>query len=168
MKILIAICLSIFLFGIPVSAQGSKQKPSRSKAARPFTREKFNPLRDPKADLAAAVKLAAKTGKRIILDVGGEWCGWCVHMDKYFYLNPSLAKLRDTHFIWVKVNMSPENENIEFLSAYPAIDAYPYLFVLETDGTLLHAQETGSLEKKESYDLGKFTAFLKTWALLRR
>ncbi len=167
-KKLLIYTIAILMMTVVASAQTAKKKPakvaSKSKAAKPFIREKFDPLRDPKADLASAVRLATQTGKRIILDVGGEWCGWCVHMDKYFYLNPPLEKLRDANFVWVKINMSDENENKEFLAAYPAIDAYPFLFVLEKDGTLLHAQETGSLEAKETYDLNKFTTFLKTWA----
>ena len=128
-----------------------------------FTREKFDPLRDPKADLAAAVITATKENKRIILDVGGEWCGWCVYMDKFFYQNPALDKLRSDNYVWVKVNMSPENENTAFLSAYPERQGYPHLYVLETDGKLLHSQDTSPLEAGKGYDLVKFTAFLKAW-----
>lgn len=100
-------------------------------------REKFDPKRDPNLDLQNAVSTAQKENKRIILDIGGEWCSWCRAMDFFFMRNPKLAKLRDKNFIWVKINMSEENENKEFLSKYPEIQGYPHLFVLEKDGTLL-------------------------------
>lgn len=129
-----------------------------------FPREKFDPKRDPKADLQEAVTKASSSGKRIILDVGGEWCGWCVYMDKYFLENPGLAKLRDDNFVWIKVNMSPENENKEFLAAYPEATAFPHLYVLDEAGKFLHSQETGSLESGKGYNLQAFTAFLKKWA----
>ena len=45
-----------------------------------FVREKFDPARNPSDDLKAAIETASKENKRIILDVGGEWCGWCVYM----------------------------------------------------------------------------------------
>lgn len=129
-----------------------------------FPREKFDPKRDPKADLQEAVLKASASGKRIILDVGGEWCGWCVYMDKYFLENPGLAKLRDENFVWIKINMSPENENKEFLSAFPEALGFPHLYVLDETGKLLHSQETGSLESGKGYNLQAFTEFLNKWS----
>src|SRR4051812_24119902 len=32
---------------------------------------------DATKDVAAAVKRAARENKRVLLDVGGNWCGWC-------------------------------------------------------------------------------------------
>ncbi|HEY0426257.1 MAG TPA: thioredoxin family protein [Pyrinomonadaceae bacterium] len=127
-------------------------------------REVFDPKKDPNADLKAAVAKAQKENKRIILDIGGEWCGWCRHMDKFFTLNPALGKIREENFIWVKVNMSEENENKEFLSKYPEIPGYPHLFVLEKDGSLLQSQNTSELEQEKTYNLQKFTDFLTKWS----
>ena len=58
-------------------------------------REKFDPARNPADDLKTAVAAAQKENKRIILDIGGEWCVWCRWMDEYFIKNPELTKLRD-------------------------------------------------------------------------
>lgn len=124
-------------------------------------REKFDPLRNPADDLAAAITKAQAENKRIILDVGGEWCGWCRLMDDYLIKNVELGKLRDDNYIWVKINMSDENENKEFLSKYPEITGYPHLFVLDKDGTLVKSKETSELEDGKSYNLQKFTDFLK-------
>src|SRR4051812_2904724 len=66
-------------------------------------REKFDPKRVPKDDLEKAVAAAGKSGKRIVLDVGGEWCSWCIHMDKYIAAHRPLARLRSQNFIWIKV-----------------------------------------------------------------
>ncbi len=139
-------------------------KPTARPTTSPFVREKFDPLRDPKADLAAAIITATKEGKRIILDVGGEWCGWCVYMDKFFYQNQGLAKLRDDKYVWMKVNMSPENENTAFLSTYPEPSGYPHLYVLDENGNMIHSQDTSPLEAGKYYNLSKFTDFLRAWA----
>src|SRR4051812_17112449 len=61
-------------------------------------REKFDPTRDPKPDLEAAVIRARNENKRIILDVGGEWCIWCKKMDYYFMTHPELEKLKDENY----------------------------------------------------------------------
>ena len=38
-----------------------------------------------RADIAAALKTAAATHKRILLDFGGNWCGDCQVLDIYFH-----------------------------------------------------------------------------------
>lgn len=142
---------------------GKNKKPA-SRSASEFKREKFDPLRNPKNDLQTAVTRAKKENKRIILDIGGEWCGWCIQMDKFLAANSGLGKIRDENFVWLKVNMSPENENKSFLAGYPEIKGYPHLYVLEKDGAFLHSQNTAELEQEESYNLQKFTDFLKKWS----
>jgi thioredoxin-related protein len=129
-----------------------------------FDREKFDVARSPKDDLQSAVLKAQKENKRIILDVGGEWCSWCIHMDRFIGTNPELKKLKEDNYIWVKVNFSEENENKEFLAAYPEAKGYPQLYVLEKDGTLLKSQDTSELEDGKTYNLKKFTEFLQKWS----
>jgi hypothetical protein len=64
----------------------------------------------------------------------------------------------------VKVNWSKENKNEKVLSAYPVIPGYPHLFVLGSDGTLVHSQDTSELEQGKGHDPGKVMAFLRLWA----
>ena len=124
----------------------------------------FDPARDPVADLETAKVEAQRGGKRIILDVGGEWCSWCRRLDAAIEDDGEIRRFRDAHYVWVKVNFSPENENAAFLSKYPEIKGYPHLFVLDAEGRLLHSQFTGELEKGKGYDRARFFAFLKEWA----
>jgi len=125
---------------------------------------RYDPKRDAARDVKNAIAKARRSGKRILLEVGGEWCVWCHRMDRYFEENAKLLELRKQHFIVVKINFSPENENKKLLSAYPEIPGYPHIFVLDTDGKLLHSQNTGALETGRGYNLEKFTAFLQTWS----
>ncbi len=162
-KIIFIFALFVFT-GTSIFAQNSAAPKKTSQPAENFTREKFDPMKNPNDDLQAAMASAAKQNKRIVLDVGGEWCGWCIHMDKFLAANADLNKLRDDNFVWVKVNMSEENENKEFLAAYPEIKGYPHLFVLEKDGTLLKSKDTSELEDGKTYNLQKFTDFLKEYA----
>ncbi|HQU82824.1 MAG TPA: thioredoxin family protein, partial [Pyrinomonadaceae bacterium] len=90
-------------------------------------REKFDPTRNASTDLQNAVTKATAENKRIILDIGGEWCVWCRIMDYYLIENKDLGKIVDENFVWLKINMSPENENKEFLAKYPEIQGYPHL-----------------------------------------
>jgi thioredoxin-related protein len=124
----------------------------------------YDPARNADQDIKDAVAEAGRTGKRVLLEVGGEWCIWCHIMDGYFEKHPELLALREKNFIMVKINFSEENKNEQVLSRYPAVKGYPHIFVLERDGKLLQSQDTGKLEEGKSYNLDKFTAFLKEWS----
>ena len=132
--------------------------------ALPDPTARFDPARDAESDIRTAVAEAKRTNRRVILDVGGEWCGWCHTLDRYFADHPELRVYRDAHYVWLKINMSPENENQAVLSRYPHINGYPHLFVLDQDGKLLQSQDTSPLESGPSYDLARMTAFLNKWA----
>jgi len=163
----------VFMALASISAFAQVAETTKSAAAKPKAeaipgRVKFDPLRDPKVDLENAIAAASSKGLNIILDVGGEWCGWCVFMDKFFYLNADLVKLRDENFVWIKVNFSDENHNAIFLASYPAASGYPHLYVLDSAGKLLKSQDTVDLEGTSGYDLAKFTTFLKTWSPIKQ
>ncbi len=169
MKLFLTSFIVFILLASSAIAQSSKASATKAdvateKTGAPIEREKFDPAKDPAADLAKAVEQATAENKRIILDIGGEWCVWCRYMDRFIILNPSLSALKKKNFIWVKVNMSEENENKTFLSAYPAISGYPHFFVLDEKGKLLQSQSTDVLESDKTYSLEKFTAFFKLWA----
>lgn len=145
-----------------ISCSISAQEKSEHK-----TTVKFDPLRDPFKDLSSAVIEAEKTNKRILLDVGGEWCIWCHRLDSFFEQHADLRKYMNENFVVLKVNYSPENKNEKFLGQYPKIPGYPHIFILEKDGKFLHSQDTSKLEKKMSYDADKIMSFLKEWSLAK-
>jgi len=142
------------------AAFGQESKPHSSKVMPP----KYDPERDANKDVQDAVGEANRTGKRVLLDVGGEWCVWCHRMDSFIEQNPELMKLLEKYYIVVKINVDPKNKNEAVLSHYPEIPGYPHLFVLDMKGNLLHSQNTSKLEAGKSYDLNRFMSFLKKWA----
>lgn len=131
---------------------------------------KFDPQRDAAKDMMTAQNLAKATGKRVLVDVGGQWCTWCRMLDRFIASQPQIRALIDTHYVWVKVNYSAENKNTAVLSRWPKIRGYPYLLVLDGDGRLLHAQGVQGLETEtereadENYDPARVMAFLNRYA----
>jgi len=125
---------------------------------------KFDPSRNPGTDLEAAIKEAKSSNKRILLDVGGDWCIWCHRLDDFFERNKDISKFMHKNFIIMKVNYSKENKNEKFFSQFPEIPGYPHYFVLDKHGKLLHSQDTGKLEEGKGHDRDKVFKFLKEWA----
>jgi len=128
---------------------------------------RFDPTRDAAADVAQAVSVASAQGKRVIVDVGGEWCSWCHILDRFIASHPEVRTLIDARYVWVKVNVSKENRNRALLARWPRIEGYPHLFVLDARGRLVHSQDTGVLESGKSYDEAKFIAMLRKWSATR-
>src|SRR5438552_18384442 len=100
---------------------------------------KYDPRRDADKDIKDAITEAHRTGKRVLLEVGGEWCSWCHILDRYFEANPDLTELRDRYYVTTKINFSPENLNEKILSRYGQIPGYPHIFVLDSTGKLLQS-----------------------------
>jgi len=123
--------------------------------------DSFDPGRDAAADVAAAVALAARQRKHVLVEVGGKWCTWCHVLDRFFRTHDDMRRLRDEHYVWVKVNWSPQNRNEALLASWPKVTGYPHLFVLDGTGQLIHSQTTGELEAGKDYDREKMLAFLR-------
>ncbi len=107
----------------------------------------FDPSRDPSQDLRAAETQARTEHKNILVDVGGNWCPWCILLDRTLADDSGLRELLRTKYVVVRVNWSPENENVTFLRNYPAPKGYPAWYVLSSEGTLLKSEsDTSELE----------------------
>jgi hypothetical protein len=122
----------------------------------------YNESQDPAGDLAATIERATVENKRILIQVGGEWCIWCHRISDYMETNEKVRKLTDDHFIVMKVTY-PAAKVDSFLEQYPRVEAYPHLFVLEPDGTFLHSQGTSELELEKGYNEEVFCQFLNDW-----
>jgi hypothetical protein len=124
----------------------------------------YDPKRDPAKDLILAETQASQGHKRILVEVGGNWCSWCRILDKFFDDHADLRSQRDADFVLLKVNMSALNENYPFLSHYPSIPGYPWIFVLDADGKLLTSKNTDDLEDRAgSYSAKSIKEFLTSW-----
>lgn len=125
---------------------------------------KYDPKANPSIDLKKTIEVATQTKKRILLDVGGEWCIWCHRLDDFFASNLDVTEYLKNNFVVMKVNFSKENDNEAFLKQFPKVAGYPHLFVLDSDGKFLHSQDTGKLEKDKGHDREKVFEFLKQWS----
>lgn len=128
----------------------------------------YDTARDASRDIEEAVAEASRTNRRVLLEIGGEWCVWCHILDDFWEKHPEATEFREAHFIMVKVNMGPENKNERTLLRYPKAGGYPHFFVLDSDGTFLHSQDTGKLESGDHHSKKKVLRFLQAWAPLEK
>jgi thiol:disulfide interchange protein len=125
----------------------------------------YNPSADAKSDLALAVQTAKAQNKHVLVQVGGNWCSWCLKLHGFFESNTKVDSILKADYILVRINYSPENKNKEVLAGldYPQRFGFPVLLVLDEDANRLHTQDTALLELDKGYDPEKVIRFLLAW-----
>jgi thiol:disulfide interchange protein len=133
-------------------------------AARSANREIYPEPAQAKADLALALKAAAQSHKRIVLDFGGNWCPDRQVLDLYFH-DATNRPILEKNFILVHVNIGHMDANMDVAESYgiPIHRGVPALAVLGEDGTLLYSQKTGEFEDMRHLESSALTAFLLKW-----
>ena len=128
-----------------------------------YTVDHYDEARNPADDLAMTVQRAKAQKKNILVQVGGDWCGWCRRMSEFIDTNDKVREKVSGNYLLMKVTYDKKQTNENFLANYPKISAYPHLFVLDSDGKLLHSQGTAELEEGKGYNEQVYLAFLDQW-----
>lgn len=152
MKRNIALTLIIGLISLSLSAQQAVKI--------------YNPEADAKAEVAAAVAKAATEGKHVFLQIGGNWCPWCVKFHKMVAEDVKLDSLVKANYEVVKVNFSKENDNHKLLATlgYPQRFGFPVFVILDEKGNVLHTQDSGYLELEKGYNREKVERLFQMWS----
>lgn len=126
----------------------------------------YNPDADAKKEVAAAVAKASAEGKHVFLQIGGNWCPWCVRFHKMVTEDIKLDSLIKANYEVVEVNYSKENNNHEFLATlgYPQRFGFPVFVILDGTGKVLHTQDSGYLEQDKGYSQEKVERLFLNWS----
>lgn len=125
----------------------------------------YNPNADAREDIASAVKQAKAENKQVLLQIGGNWCPWCIKLDGFMASDPHIDSLLKADYVRVMVNYSKENKNEEIMKMLgnPQRFGFPVLVILDQDGIRLHTQDSSYLEEDKFYDKEKVMHFLMMW-----
>jgi thioredoxin-related protein len=161
MKKLIFIA-ALFVVSINVKAQTTAAAPIKLTD----TAKLYNPAADAKADIADAVKKAAAEHKNVLLQIGGNWCIWCIRFNNLVSTDPDLNKYLRDNYVVVHVNYSKENMNEKLLAelGYPQRFGFPVFVVLDDKGNRIHTQNSGYLEEGKGHGKDKVMEFFKGWS----
>jgi thiol:disulfide interchange protein len=131
-------------------------------------RDIYPPSSQARADLAAALKTAAATHRRVLLDFGGNWCGDCQVLNIYFN-DPRNKPILDRNFVLVDINVGQLDTNVGLAAKYgiPLKKGVPALAVLSDHGALLYSQKNGEFESMGRMQSTSVTQFLVKWRPVR-
>jgi thioredoxin 1 len=132
--------------------------------ARSANREIYPDPAQAKADLAKALKTAADSHKRVLIDFGGNWCGDCQVLDIYFH-NAQNLPILESNYVLVHVNIGHMDANLDIAGQYqvPLGRGVPALAVLSDKGKLLYSQRSGEFEAMRRMESSAVTTFLVQW-----
>lgn len=125
----------------------------------------YDEQRDAMEQIYDAVQQAKQEGKFVLCQVGGNWCPWCIRFAQFTQKDEAVKRLIDSNFVYIHVNYSPANRNLEAMNRMHRPDrfGFPVLVVLDANGEVLHIQNSAYLEEGKGYNSKKVTEFLANW-----
>ena len=137
----------------------------------PVVTEPSKPKREPiyveegngKELIAAALKKAQRDHKHVLIEWGGNWCGWCYKLHDVFHNDAAVHPIVHEEFELVLID---SGKNKDLMLEYGGTDrqySFPHLTVLDEQGAVLTNQETGSLEEGPKHDPQLVSEFLSKW-----
>ncbi len=134
-----------------------------------FSQEKklYNPEANAAKDIEAAIAKAKAAKKFVLIQAGGNWCGWCIEFARFAKATPKIDSVIKASFVWYHLNWSKENENSPIFKKYGYAQrfGFPVFLILNEKGERIHTQNSEYLEDgKKSYSPYKVQAFLEMWS----
>lgn len=154
----IIIC-SLFIFDNAYAGSSPKLLPE----ALPEYSRIYDDQRDPFSDAKAAIQLANKTNRNILIEIGGNWCTWCHKMDAFLDNNPDIYQKLHSEYVLLKVNVSDSNENEAFMKSLPPTLGYPHMYVSTATGKMMLSKDTAELLSDGNYSREAWLSFLEQW-----
>ncbi|SPE60704.1 conserved exported hypothetical protein [Verrucomicrobia bacterium] len=138
-------------------------------AESPIPKSSHPAIYDESADggkqIADALAGAKKENKRVLVQFGANWCGWCHKLHNLFESDAAIAAKLKEAYIVVRVDVNKgHNDEINKRYGNPTRFGLPVIVLLDEDGKALTTQDTGKLEEGDHHSPAKVLAFLNEWA----
>ncbi len=134
-----------------------------------FAQEKklkiYNPEANAELQIKETIEKAKKEGKHVFIQVGGNWCSWCVMLHKFYTTESQVDSMLNANYVVYLLNYSKENKNRAKLAQldYPQRFGFPVIVILDAEGKRLHTQNSVYLEEGRGYNKKTFMEFLYNW-----
>jgi thioredoxin-related protein len=148
--------ITIFLMVLSLAVTGQEAK------------KLYDPSLDGMKQIKDAVALAAKEGKHVLIQYGGNWCPWCIKFDGFCKADTAISRIISLNYIPVKLNYDPTNKN-DAANAYlgnPTRFGFPVFIIVDGKGNVIHIQDSSLLEEGSGYSSDKVKGFFTQWTPL--
>jgi protein disulfide-isomerase len=124
----------------------------------------YDETADAPKQVAAAIAEASRSGRRVVLVFGANWCPDCHALDAQMH-KPELASIIEKNFLVVKIDMGRMDKNVDLARKYgvPIRRGIPAMAVLDPQGKLLYAQDQGQFSNARHMSFQSIQAFFEQW-----
>jgi thiol-disulfide isomerase/thioredoxin len=108
-----------------------------------LTMQPYNEAANGDADVAAAFARAQKSHKRVLIDLGGNWCGDCIILANFVKL-PEMRRFMAAHYEEVSVDVGRFNRNLQIPARFgitKRLEGVPALLIVTPDGKLVNGTD---------------------------
>jgi thiol:disulfide interchange protein len=125
----------------------------------------YHPEENATAAIDNVIQQAKAQNKQVLIQAGGNWCGWCLEFNRFVHADAQIDSLLKADYIVYHLNYSKENKNLPVFEQYhfPQRFGFPVFLILNNKGELLHTQNSSYLEEGKSYNKEKVIGFLSDW-----
>ena len=115
--------------------------------------------------LAATIAKAKASGKRVLIDLGGNWCTDCRILAAVMEL-PELKPFVAKHYEVVEIDVGRMNRNLQIPAKYGVtkLVGVPTVLIVEPDGKLINATNSADLADARSMNPQGIANWLAKWA----
>jgi thiol:disulfide interchange protein len=159
-------CAALLLAGVLPTCFTGCSSPTKSDPGGSLI---YDPRADGEQQLKAALAQARRENKRILLDLGANWCSDSQATYRLLRTDPKIRRELEQHFVLVLVDVNQRdglNRNAKLVARYgnPLARGIPVLLVLSPDGSLLNADSGERLRDDAHQRPEQVLAYLRKWA----
>lgn len=165
-KPLILAFAALTVLALPAEAGTAPPMPVASLAQLPLTeRTPYDTKADAKAEVDAAFARARKNGKRVLIDMGGNWCPDCIVLANVMNI-PVLDRFLKAHFEIVRVDAGRFDKNMDIPARFGlgTPDGVPAVYIATADGTLVNRGHISALSDDRTMTPQGIADWLARWA----
>ena len=119
---------------------------------------------DAAKQISDAVAQAKKENKRVLLQFGANWCGWCHKLHKLFETDKAVGSKLNSNYVVAMIDVN-KGHNKDLVTKYGGEKlGLPFIVILGADGKQVTVKNTGELEEGDHHSPEKVIAFLDQWA----
>lgn len=162
------ILASLLLFAALPAQAATAPKPSiKDWAQLPVaTVQPYNEAANADAQVAAAFARAKKSNKRVLIDLGGNWCVDCIVLANFVRL-PEMRRFMEAHYEEVLVDVGRFNRNLQIPARFgitERLKGVPALLIATPDGKLVNGDNVFATADAHSMTPQALAAYLAKYA----
>jgi thiol:disulfide interchange protein len=126
----------------------------------------FDETANADAALAAAFARAKAVHKRVLIDLGGNWCADCLILSGVMDL-PKMRRFLAAHYVVIVVDVGRFNKNLQVPARFGITErlvGVPAVLIADPDGTLVNKDHIFALDDARSMAPQAIADWLAQWA----